>query len=226
MRSAKVQELIDMSKKKYYVVWSGRQTGVFADWEECKAQVDGYEGALYKSFPTEQAATAAFESELDSRAQIDNNKPHSQNAQSLPIVPSLCVDAACSGNPGQMEYRGVYLLDIHQNGERETQEFFHRGLFRDATNNIGEFLALVHALALLHKQGNTTLTIYSDSRTAIAWVRNKNAKTKLQPTSNNQQLFHIIKKAENWLLTHPVNNPILKWDTTSWGEIPADFGRK
>lgn len=39
-------------KRKYYVVWEGRATGVFDSWEECKEYVDGYQGARFKSFPT------------------------------------------------------------------------------------------------------------------------------------------------------------------------------
>ena len=143
-----------------------------------------------------------------------------------PRVPALCVDAACSGNPGVMEYRGVYLLDIHQDGECEIEEFFRRGRFSDATNNIGEFLAIVHGLAMLQQQGNDTLPIYSDSKTAQSWVRMKKAKTTLVLTPNNAVVFDLIRRAEQWLQTHIWNNPILKWDTPNWGEIPADFGRK
>lgn len=50
-----------MSKKtKYYTVWSGREMGVFSSWEDCKKQVEGFEGAQYKSFPTEEEAKEAF----------------------------------------------------------------------------------------------------------------------------------------------------------------------
>jgi len=252
-------------KQKYYVVWQGRQPGVYTDWSSCEAQVKGFLGAKYKAFPTLQEAELAFgrpaeeyivknvktpkadnHASANPAAQSDDNQapanPAAQKNSPLSTnqllstlnsqlstsirVPALCVDAACSGNPGLMEYRGVYLLDIHQNGEREEQELFRRGPFPEGTNNIGEFLAIVHALALLQKQGNSTLPIYSDSKTAQAWVRQKKAKTKLQPTPANAILFQMIQRAENWLLTHTWHNPVLKWDTPNWGEIPADFGRK
>ena len=129
---------------------------------------------------------------------------------------ALAVDAACSGNPGPMEYRGVYLGD--------GKEIFHFGPVH-GTNNIGEFLAIVHALALLDKQG-LKMTIYSDSRTAISWVRKKCCKTQLERTEHTEQLFQLIERAEAWLKAHRVTNPIVKWETDQWGEIPADFGRK
>jgi ribonuclease HI len=131
---------------------------------------------------------------------------------------AIAVDAACSGNPGIMEYRGVDM--------NTRKQIFHQGPFPDATNNIGEFLALVHALALLKKLGLDNTTIYTDSITAMAWVRNKKAKTKMQPTPKNTELIDLVLRAENWLHTNTYKNPILKWDTVALGEIPADFGRK
>jgi ribonuclease HI len=115
-----------------------------------------------------------------------------------------------------MEYRGVYLGD--------GKEIFHFGPVH-GTNNIGEFLAIVHALAMLDKQG-LKMTIYSDSRTAISWVRKKSCKTLLERNDETEELFQLIERAEAWLKSHRVTIPIVKWETEQWGEIPADFGRK
>ena len=134
------------------------------------------------------------------------------------IADSIAVDGACSGNPGMMEYRGVDVMT--------GAELFHQGPFPDATNNIGEYLALVHALAFFHNTQNGHTAIYSDSRTALAWVRDRKCKTKLARTPNNERLFAIIARADAWLATHTWTNRILKWKTEEWGEIPADFGRK
>jgi ribonuclease HI len=117
-----------------------------------------------------------------------------------------------------MEYRGV--------DTATGKEIFKVGPYAGGTNNIGEFLALVHGLALLDKVGKQNLPIYSDSRTAIAWVKKKHAATKLIPDKENGIIFDLIRRAENWLLTHSYVNPIYKWDTDNWGEVPADFGRK
>ena len=127
------------------------------------------------------------------------------------------VDAACSGNPGPMEYQCVDL----QTGT----QIFHFGPVQ-GTNNIGEFLAIVHALALMEKQGIKDKVIYSDSYNAILWVKKKKCKTTLTRNSATEQLYQIIARAEQWLMTHNVTTPIIKWETKQWGEIPADFGRK
>ncbi len=130
---------------------------------------------------------------------------------------SWAVDAACSGNPGPMEYQCVDL----QTGE----QVFHYGPVW-GTNNIGEFLAIVHALALMEQRGIKDKVIYSDSYNAILWVKKKQCKTKLERNAKTEQLYQVIARAENWLRTHPVTTPVIKWETKKWGEIPADFGRK
>lgn len=207
-----------MAKQKFYVVWKGHKPGVYSTWEECKNQVSGAEGALYKSFPSLKDAQKAF---------ADNpwkhlNKPKGistkKTLSSAHIIrESIAVDAACSGNPGDMEYRGVKVWD----GE----EIFHQGPFPQGTNNIGEFLGIVHALALL-KQKNSNLPIYSDSVNAMKWIAKKKCNTKLEQTTENKPIFELIARAENWLQQNSYENKILKWETESWGEIPADFGRK
>ena len=136
---------------------------------------------------------------------------------SKPILPALAVDAACSGNPGVMEFRGV----IADTGT----EVFRRGPFVQGTNNIGEFLALVLGLAYIKKY-HLSWVIYTDSVTALAWLRAKRCKTKIEWNASNQDLFLMVRKAEMWLHDNTWTTPVLKWDTKAWGEIPADFGRK
>ena len=149
------------------------------------------------------------------------NPPDYRHDTVLPLpmevtADAIAVDAACSGNPGPMEYRGVYL--------KTGEEIFHFGPVK-GTNNIGEFLAIVHALALLQQKG-IKMTVYSDSKTAQCWVRQKKVKTTLKHTQETEKLFQLIERAENWLRTHSYATPILKWETEKWGEVPADFGRK
>jgi ribonuclease HI len=208
----------DMSKKqKYYVVWKGVRPGIYGSWADCRPQIEGYEGALYKSFDTAGEAGAAYRSapynyigaSKKEKAALPDNPPYEKE--------SLAVDAACSGNPGDLEYRGVFV---------ETgQEAFRIGPYRQGTNNIGEFLAIVHGLALLKKTG-CEMTVYSDSRNAILWVSQKKCRTKLERTSASEPLFQLIGRAEKWLGNNAYRNKVLKWDTSRWGEIPADFGRK
>lgn len=212
-----------MAKKKrnFYTVWNGVVPGVYDDWKECKRQIDGYEGAIYKSFPTKDEADRAFNDTpwkyMGKNADTAKSKAVSIENNPEIIKNSLSVDAACSGNPGDMEYRGVYV----QTGE----EIFKQGPFEMGTNNIGEFLALVHGLALL-KQKGTDIPIYTDSVNAMSWVKNKKCKTKLDRIPENESLFYMIARAEKWLKENSYTTQILKWETKKWGEIPADFGRK
>lgn len=209
-----------MVKKKYYVIWEGRTVGVLDNWDACKKSINGYPNARYKSFPTLAEAEKAFKDGYSASIQPKPSKKlfaNKSNPATKPIFPSIAVDAAWNTVTGDMEYRGVYA--------HTAQELFRLGPYRDGTNNVGEFLAIVHALALLKKKGSD-LPIYTDSNTAITWVRNKKTKTTLQPTPHNQILFQLLERAEYWLQQNSWNNRIIKWETKIWGEIPADFGRK
>jgi ribonuclease HI len=117
-----------------------------------------------------------------------------------------------------MEYRGVLT--------HNKQEIFIKGPYKRGTNNIGEFLALVHGIALLKSKNKEDIPIYSDSRIAMSWVKQKRCKTNITFDASNKDLLELIKRAENWLKENTFKNPILKWETKAWGEIPADFGRK
>ena len=211
-----------MAKEKFYVVWEGVTPGVYASWTDCQLQIKGYEGAKYKSFDTREEAERALASSpyayigKNAKKKTEAARTGSDTLPASVIDNSLAVDAACSGNPGPMEYRGVHVAS--------RQEIFHFGPMK-GTNNIGEFLAIVHGLALL-KQKGFDMPIYSDSVNAQLWVSKKQCKTKLERTPQTEQLYQVIARAENWLRTHPINIPIIKWETKKWGEIPADFGRK
>lgn len=207
-----------MTKKRYYVVWNGLEPGVYDSWDKCQAQIKGVKQALYKSFATQAEADRAYSSSPQLYIGGNAQKPKAEKGELPANVQrnALAVDAACSGNPGRMEYRGVYLAT----GE----EIFHFGPVY-GTNNIGEFLAIVHALALL-KQKGSNIPIYSDSRNAILWVKQGCCKTKLPHTAESEELFGFIERAEKWLKSNNYTNQIIKWETSSWGEIPADFGRK
>jgi ribonuclease HI len=205
-----------MAKQKFYVVWKGRRTGIFNSWDKCSAQVSGYPGAQYKAFDSLAAAQAALRG-----AYTDfKGKPFSSQgwlfAPTKPLLPSICVDAACSGSPGPLEYRGV---------ETETgKQIFKSGPYADGTNNVGEFLAIVHALAWLQEKKHAW-PVYSDSENAILWVKAKKCRTNLAHTGRNEKLFDLINEAEESLKSLKPHK-ILKWDTKAWGENPADFGRK
>ncbi|MFO8055001.1 MAG: ribonuclease H family protein [Bacteroidales bacterium] len=210
-------------KKKYYVIWRGFETGIYESWDACKGLVQGYPDASYKAYPDRKSAEDAYYGGICGHSPSASPQEPSIEEQweglgsRGPFLDSLAVDAACSGNPGVMEYQGVIV--------KNRRRVFHQGPFPKGTANVGEFLALVHGLAYL-KQKNSMIPIYSDSRIAILWVTQKKAKTRLEQDKKTAALFDLIKRAETWLHNHHWDNKILKWDTAAWGEIPADFNRK
>lgn len=212
-----------MAKSKFYVVWKGRQAGVYSNWESCKMQIEGFKGAQYKSFPDRQSAEDAFKAGYQVMSQRDHESTRLQVNETtrlqveMPIVQSIAVDAACSGNPGKMEFQGVFV-------ETKTN-LFKSPVYEHGTNNIGEFLAIVYCLAWQHKH-KLSYPIYSDSVNAQKWVREGVCKTKIEENEKNKPLFEVIRWAEKWLKTNSFRVPIYKWKTEVWGEIPADFGRK
>lgn len=208
-----------MAKSKFYTVRNGRVPGVYTSWDDCKAQTDGFAGAEFKSFGTLAAAeTALVNGWADSSAPVAAApKAVSVASQVGFIKDSLSVDAACAGNPGVMEYQCVNTAD--------NTPVFASGQYPIGTNNIGEFLAVVDALKHLQKIGSD-MPIYTDSVTAIAWVRNRRLKTTLVRTDVTASLFDAIDAALDWLNNNIYSNPVLKWQTESWGESKADFGRK
>ena len=186
--------------------------------------MSGYIGAEYKAFESRTEAERAFAGHYAEY----KGKPSSNQkwlfAVAKPIIPSISVDAACSGSPGPLEYRGV---------ETETgKPIFKDGPFANGTNNIGEFLAIVEAMKRLEDR-NEDWPIYSDSENAIAWVRAGKCNTKLARLPSNKKLFELVADAEAMLRSwkssavgRPKFSRVMKWDTKAWGEIPADFGRK
>ena len=208
-----------VKKQKYYVVWQGHKPGIYTSWEQCHSQVKNYPNAVYKSFDTKGEAEDAFYGGMPVHKRASSVKTIRKPIIKTDFIRnSISVDAACSGNPGVMEYQGVWTDD--------KTVIFHMGPFPEGTNNIGEFLAIVHALALLDKRADTTTVVYTDSKTALSWIARKKANTKLPPNQKNAELFTLIRRGEKWLKEHQWKNPVLKWDTENWGEIPADFGRK
>ena len=207
-----------MPKQKYYVVWKGRKPGIFTSWAECEKQVKRFNAAEYKAFGSMQEAETAYRSRYEAFKGRSASLGKWREASVKPVLPSICVDAACSGSPGKLEYRGVFT--------ESQQEIFHVGPFPDGTNNVGEFLAIVHALTWLVKH-EKQMPIYSDSENGISWVYTGKCRTKLKHTLRNAPLFVMIRSAENWLAENELmDDSVLKWDTELWGEIPADFGRK
>ncbi len=211
-----------MSKKqKYYVVWQGHTPGVYEDWKKAEAQIKAFPDAKFKAFESKPEAQKAF-TEKPWKHLAKHTPKIATNTRvaalvGKPLAESISVDAACKGNPGILEYQGVETVS--------KRVLFSMGPFPEGTVNIGEFLAIVHGLAFLQKH-ESDIPIYSDSRTALSWVKNKAIKTNLERNKKNAELFELVDRAILWLKNNHYSNKVIKWETEFWGENPADYGRK
>jgi ribonuclease HI len=204
-------------KTKYYVVFAGRERGVFSSWAECETSVRGHPAARFKSYGTRVEAQAAFRAG-SSEAHVERRKTEDAQVWRTAIVmPCLAVDAACTSPAGGVvEYRGVVLPD--------GSVAFAAGPFENGSNNVGEFLAIVTGLSWLAER-SLTWPLYSDSAVAIGWVVTHgkcNTTLDVGPLLKAQVMW-----AETWLRKHRgQKGDVRKWETGTWGEIPADYGRK
>ncbi|MHA6251847.1 ribonuclease H [Oceanobacillus sp. CAU 1775] len=211
-----------MAKKKYYVVWVGRKPGVYDSWAKCQEQVNKFDQAKFKAYPSLEQATKAYEEGW--KVHWGQGKTSAKQVKNLDNIDSgeidynsISVDVGTRGNPGPVEYQGV--------DTKTGQVIFSHGPIKRGTNNLGEFLAIVHALAHLKQQGSNK-TIYTDSRNAMKWIREKKVSTTLKRDESTEEIWNLIDRALYWLQNNTYENKILKWDTKRWGEIKADYGRK
>jgi ribonuclease HI len=214
-----------MAKQKFYVVWVGRKPGVYTSWTECQEQINKFDDAKFKSYETKTAADEAYKAgwkkQWGQGKQPNNSgtKHSSAGAQSVGEIDydSISVDVGTSGNPGPVEYKGV---------DTQTGEvIFAKGPLKRGTNNLGEFLAIVHGLAYLQKKGSNK-TVYSDSANAIKWVKQREVSSTLERDESTKEIWDLVDRAVHWLKTNKYDNKIMKWQTKQWGEIKADYGRK
>ena len=206
------------NEKKFYVVRKWKKIWIFNSWNECKESVNGYSDAKYKWFSSIEDAEAALNEWWEKYYEVKKTtkKVEIRNKDIPFFAESIAVDAACSGNPGEMEYRWINL--------QTWEEIFHEK-FKVWTNNIGEFLAIIHWLNYLWDDNRV---IYSDSRIAISWVNQWKCKTQINSNESAgfSRTFDAIERAEKWLKGNGIKHKILKRNTEDWWEIPADFWRK
>lgn len=212
------------SKQKFYAVRKGYQTGIFLTWEVCEKYVKGYPKAEYKSFYNKDDAEDYMRGKENEYTTVTNSN---SNSTHIPTGAFLAVDGGTiGGNNSNGSTKCQYQI---YNSQTQKVELTSKPIV--GTNNIGEFLGIVKAIGILHKQNLHHIPIYSDSLIAIKWVKDKKAKTNLG--NNNSSVDSIVntldmlEAAEKFLHTISLANfTIRKWETKSWGENPADFGRK
>jgi ribonuclease HI len=166
-----------MVAKKYYVVWEGRETGIFSDWNTCKSHIDKYAGARYKSYKTREEAEQAFRG--SSHAAMKKTKAPAkkfsgkglrtytvEEIDSLEVQTKIFTDGGCEPNPGKAGsgvavYRGGKISELWY------------GLFNPrGTNNTAELNALHQALLMAEKEieRKQTVAIFCDSKYSIQCV--------------------------------------------------------
>lgn len=214
-----------MAKQKFYVVWVGRKPGIYSSWTECQEQINKFDEAKFKSYETKAAAEEAYKAGWKKSwgqgktASTGKSKSSGSNAALGEEIDynSISVDVGTNGNPGPVEYKGV---------DTQTGEvIFAVGPIKRGTNNLGEFLAIVHGLAYLQKLGSNK-TVYSDSVNAIKWVKQRAVSSTLERDDSTKEIWGLVDRAVNWLKTNRYENKVTKWQTKQWGEIKADYGRK
>src|SRR5690554_3785929 len=210
-----------MSKSKYYVVWVGKTPGIYTSWAECQNQVHQATDAKFKAYASRAEAEKAYKEgwklHWGQGQKVSKSKSESTRSRDDIDYNSISVDVGTSGNPGPVEYQGV--------DTRTGELIFAHGPVNKGTNNLGEFLAIVHALAYLKKQGSDKI-IYSDSVNAINWVKKRAVSSTLVRDDSTEEIWTLVDRAVRWLETNSYENKIVKWDTKAWGEIKADYGRK
>lgn len=218
-----------MAKGKFYVVWVGKKTGVFTTWAECQAHVSGVKDAKFKSYESKLAADTAFKDGWQKHWGSGKAAAPAQSGSGVKQTvmleaatasidyDSISVDVGTRGNPGPVEYKGV---------DTQTGDIlFYVGPIQNGTNNLGEFIAIVHALRYLKEKGSKQ-TVYTDSRTALSWLRNKKVASTLKRDASTAKIWELTDDAVRWIQTNTYPNQVVKWNTEEWGEIKADFGRK
>jgi len=167
--------------KKFYVVWQGRETGIFTDWNTCKKHIDKFAGARYKSFPTLAEAEAAFGnnsravkstdasagSPVKKRAAVQTVKTYgSDEIAAMNIDTKIFTDGGCEPNPGKAG-SGVA---VYRDGV--VAELWY-GLFNPkGTNNTAELNALHQALIMAKNEigKGKSVAIFCDSKYAIQCI--------------------------------------------------------
>jgi ribonuclease HI len=219
-----------MAKNKYYVVWEGSKPGIYDSWSECQAQTNGYPQAKFKAYQSKAEAKVAYKEGWKKHwGKSNSTKSNTKKVSKKVSQPSLfeqpeeidydsiSVDVGTRGNPGPIEYKGV---------DTQTGEvLFQVGPIENGTNNLGEFIAIIHGLSYLKKLGSNK-TVYTDSKTALSWIRNKKVASTLVRDESTKKVWELTDRALNWLHNNTYQNKVLKWKTEEWGEIKADYGRK
>jgi len=186
-----------MPPKKYYAVAKGRRPGIYYNWPDAKSQVEGFTGAIYKSFLTKNEAEQWLKNPVIKRSPAPGKREAEAKEHILgrdEVV--IYTDGGSSGNPGPGGY-GV--VQIYKGRKKELT-----GGFRLTTNNRMELTGVIVALRNLEYK-DVPVTVYTDSSYvvnginkgwAVKWKQNNWIKSDKKPALNSDlwnELLGLIK---------------------------------
>lgn len=201
-----------MKNNKYYVVFKGYNTGIYDNWNDCKKQVNGFSGALHKSFESPDEAEKAFEEYSESsNTNLEFEQPTSYS------IKSIIVSGNCPNNFGEMSYQWNLVASTN-NAKRKNLSII-------GTKNIADFIAIIDLIKLT-KKVKLNLPIYTNSKTAVNWILNKKCNHQLFVSKQTETVLALVKEHDEWLLNNIIENEILLWNSNSWGVFPIVSKRK
>lgn len=158
-----------MAKQKYYVVWVGKETGIFTDWSKVQPLVAGYPGAKHKSYTSMGEARKAFESSeavtktVKTNAKQKKKKPAGSFVFDTTYSMHIFSDGACDPNPGEAG-SGVA---VYESGQ--LSELWYGSYEPLGTNNTAELNALHQALKIAaeRKENGHKVQVLSDSSYSV-----------------------------------------------------------
>ncbi len=165
---------------KYYAVKNGRKIGIFTSWDECRAQVDGYSGAEYKSFPNEK----------DAKAYLGIGEQESFDFMTDGLVRAY-VDGSFNIETCEFSFGAVLFVG----GETLTfSEKFDDPELATMRNVAGEIKGAEFVLKLCRERGIGAVEIYYDYEGIPAWAEGR-WKTNKNGTIAYKKLFDEISKS-------------------------------
>lgn len=150
---------------KVYAVKRGRRSGIYYSWDACKAQVHGFKGAVYKSFPTEAEARAFLGNVPVTVPAKEGQAP----AAAGPDLPEIYAFVDGSYNAGSNVYGyGGFLI---HHGKKEILKGAGSDVEMAAMRNVaGEVLGSMAAIARAVELGLPEIAIYYDYMGIEMWA--------------------------------------------------------
>lgn len=197
--------------KKYYAVKVGKVTGIYETWEECKSNVDGYPGALYKSFKNITDAYAYLdlegrqmslfdmntETSLDNRPDTIPNDSYSKSVtidSDAPVTTAAKAIAYVDGSFNtETNCFGYGVVMFHNCTETHMSQSYNDENMAAMRNVAGEIYGAMAAMEYAMENDIKKLTIYYDYMGIAKWCTGE-WKTNKDGTIAYKKFYDKIRK--------------------------------